>query len=189
MERKTTSRRQKNRMRRYRYKAGFIIQSVFFLALTLFFVWALFGVMLIEEYPEKAELTYEECTFIKYEKIERRYNRHSKMRYYYLYVEEYDQPLEIDNIVFPVTNEEALQRLKQGDKVTVSLYEYKGEINLYEAFCGSDSILNYEDYLSKHNGNNELGVIVCSVFICASIGLLFAGIVHYRKTGNSLFLR
>ena len=117
----------RNSVRRQPLKISFVIQSICFLGLVIFFTWALIGVLSIEEYPSEDSLVYEECTFIKYEFKETKYRKTSTMKYYYLYVEEYVEPLIIDNIVFGEINEEALQSLMGGDKVVVSLFEDEGK--------------------------------------------------------------
>ena len=71
----------------------FITVSIFICGLAGFFIWGLTSLLFAVDYPEKNELRYEECTFIGYENVRDRGTR------YYIFVNEYDEPLEIDNIV------------------------------------------------------------------------------------------
>ena len=176
----------RNSVRRQPLKISFVIQSIFFLGLVIFFTWALIGVLSIEEYPSEDSLVYEECTFIKYEYKEIKYRRTSTMKYYYLYVEEYDEPFIIDNIVFSKTNEEALQNLMGGDKITVSLFEDKDKLYLYSASYKQSDILSYEAYFVEHESNDSIGVIVCSVLLCMSLALFIAEVYYYKKNGKCL---
>ena len=173
-------------VRRQPLKVSFMIQSIFFVGLIIFFAWALFSVLSIEEYPAEDSLVYEECTFIKYEFKETKYRKTSTMKYYYLYVEEYVEPLIIDNIVFNETNEEALQSLIGGDKIVVSLFEDDDKLYLYSVSHNQSDILSYEAYFAEHNSNDNLGVVVCSILLCMSLALFIAGVCYYKKNGKCL---
>ena len=176
----------RNSVRRQPLKISFVMQSIVWLGLIAFFTWTLIGVLSIEEYPSEDSLVYEECTFIKYEFKETKYRKTSTMKYYYLYVEEYVEPLIIDNIVFGETNEEALQSLMGGDKVVVSLFEDEGKLYLYSVSHNQSDILSYEAYFAEHNSNDNLGVVVCSVLLCMSLALFIAEVCYYKKNGKCL---
>ena len=176
----------RNSVRRQPLKISFVIQSIFSISLIAFFTWVLIGVLSIEEYPTEDSLVYEECTFIKYEFKETKYRKTSTMKYYYLYVEEYGEPLIIDNIVFSKTNEEILQSLIGGDKITVSLFEDKDKLYLYSASYKQSDILSYEAYFAQHESNDSIGVIVCSVVLCMSLALFIAEVYYYKKNGKCL---
>ncbi len=176
----------KNSVCRQPLKISFVIQSTFYLGLIAFFTWVLIGVLSIEEYPSEDSLVYEECTFIKYEFKETKYRKTSTMKYYYLYVEEYVEPLIIDNIVFSKINEEELQSLMVGDKITVSLFEDNDKLYLCSISCKQTDILAYEAYFAEHESNDSIGVIVCSVLLCMSLALFIAEVYYYKKNGKCL---
>ena len=164
-------------------KTSFIISSIailLFMGLMLFF---LIGI-LCEQYPSEDALTFQECTFMKWEKK----TAYRNVRYF-VYVEEYEAPLEIDNIVLREVNKDVLSQLKQGDKVTVSISESKNKWKIYAFSYQGISILSFEDYLSRHKLNDRIGTILCSAIAIALLGGFVANIVYYRKNGNIKYYR
>ena len=154
----------------------FITVSIFICGLAGFFIWGLTSLLFAVDYPEKNELRYEECTFIGYENVRDRGTR------YYIFVNEYDEPLEIDNIVSSSVSESLLRDISSGDKITVSIDQ--SDKDLYSMYCGDINILSYDDYLSEHEPNNALGVVLLTLFSCLMLGLLVVEIIYYKKTGD-----
>lgn len=161
-------------------KTMHIIQSVVALLIATPFLLFLIA-ELKQDYPTKDSLVYEECTFVKYEYSNERY-----LKYYHIYVEEYAVPLEIDNIAFEKNMKIPLSDLEPGDKVTVSIENYRGTLYLYSIYNGDVHILSYEAYLDAHNENDKWGVIVCLFGTCAGLGLFTAEVVYYKKTKRAL---
>lgn len=157
-------------------KAVFSFENFIFLFCSVFFLSVYIGFALVEDYPDVNSLVYEDCTFIKYEYIEYRYSKSSKMRYYNIYVEEYDKPLQVDNIVYKRINKDLLLQLNEGDTIKVSLLEEKEKFYLYSLSCGGVYILSYEDYLSEHESNDSIGSIVLPALLCMSFVGFIVGV-------------
>ena len=162
-------------------RVAFIAQSILLLCAIGFFLYFLVGVVAIGKYPSADSLVYEECTFVRCEQ-----KNTAKSSRYYIYAEEFEKPLEIDNIVLGQIDREALLALELGDKITVSKYDGKKEYTLYSLSHGETDILSYQDYLSRHNSNNTTGIVVCSILLCMTVGLFIGSVIHYRKTGKCL---
>ena len=162
-------------------RVAFIAQSILLLCAIGFFLYFLVGVVTIGKYPSADSLVYEECTFVRCEQ-----KNTAKSSRYYIYAEEFEKPMVIDNIVISQINREALLALELGDKITVSKYDGKKEYTLYSLSHGETDILSYQDYLSRHNSNNTTGIVVCSILLCMTVGLFIGAVIHYRKTGKCL---
>lgn len=159
-------------------KTTFIVSSIAILLFAFFLMFLLVGI-LCEQYPSEDALTFQECTFMKWEKkTAYRYVR------YFVYVEEYEAPLEIDNIVLCKVNKDILSQLKQGDKVTVSISEAKNKWKVHAISYQGTPILAFEDYIVQHKRNDRIGTVICSVLSIAFLGGFVANIVYYRKNGN-----
>lgn len=122
------------------------------------------------------QLTQESCTFIKYE-----YETGADVKRYHIYVQEYTEPLEIDNIISDQVNKIVLRDLQEGDMITLSIDQKR---NVLSAEHNGQYIVSYEDYVAKHSRNNIMGIIVSALFFCFSVISLIACIVHYKKTGK-----
>ena len=123
--------------------------------------------------------TEQVCTFSEYElKVYER--RGSDSEVYYIYVQEYEKPLEIDQIVSDLVNRRVLNGLEKGDQITV-LFDKKR--NLLSLAHQGEYVLTYEDYVAEHEKNTGLGVIVMLIMSCISWGLIIFLIVRYKKTG------
>ena len=163
-------------------KKRFIIHICFFSFFLLLFIGCFIGLATIRSYPSKDKLTYENCTFLRYELKRSVGVKSGTTAKYLVYVEEYNKPLEIDNIVIKKANKEALQSLEEKDVIQISRRDY----NLYSASVGDTYILRYEDYLYCHNTNNLIGYIVVSSLILICSGMLVADIIVYKKTGETM---
>lgn len=158
-------------------KGEFIVSTVFF---SIFFV--LFAVIYIGflssggDYPASEELVYEECTFVRYE-----IKKTKSARTYWVELEEYEEALRIDNIVFRHVNNGVLEDLQAGDGVTVSIDE---DGNLYAMVHGDSYILSYENYLSAHESNHRNGMIIAPILVCLSAALVIGNCVLWKKTGE-----
>lgn len=166
-------------------KGSFIIQSVIFLFLAVLCLVVPVGVIVAADNPPENSLVYEECTFKKYECVDTRAGKSTSHRYY-IYVKEYDKPLEIDNIVFDRTYESDLSELKSGDKLTVSISESNDRIELYSLSCDDGYILSYSNYLEAHKANERLGITTLPLFSLVCLVAFIKGISHYKKTGRCL---
>ena len=162
----------------------FVFVSLLFLALAGLFIWAFVNMAFLGSYPPAESLELEECTVVEYELITA-----SKSSYYFIYVEEYEKPLEIGNVTKNVINREVLLELEAGDTIVVSYYEGKRSLNLYSLAHGEKTILAYEDYLAEHEGNNTVGIWVTGALSLASIALLIVNTLRYKKTGECISLQ
>lgn len=166
------------------YKISHIGICSLLLAVAAFALFCLISLITVD-YPAHEALVYEECTFVKYEKKVSATSKGTSSRYY-IFVEEYDKGLEIDNIVFTEQQEEILQTILTGDKIKVSIYENKKQFDLFSMVYQEKTVLSYEDYLSAHNRNNTAGIIGCA-FCEVCTGALFIGeILRYKRTGKTL---
>ena len=177
-----SKKKKKNKRKKQIYAAQrttVITHCALMLVVFLMFSYALFF-FLTNDDPSKDSLVYEDCTFITYKFIDK------KQKYYNIYVDEYDIPLEIDNIVFDRTNVNALQNLKKGDSVTVSLRPFKDTFTIYEMYCAENYILSYEDYLNAHSENADGMIKISTIFIILSSGMIITEIIYFKKTGKVL---
>ena len=144
--------------------ASIVALSFLFVLFAVIFIWMIPAV----DYPASEELVYEECTFVRYEISK---TRNSKI--YRVYLEEYEEPVRIDKIVSKSLNSTVdtgiLYGLREGDKVTVSVDE---DGDLYAMAYGESYILSYEDFLSAHESNHTLAMIVLPVFMCLSAAII-----------------
>lgn len=168
-----------------REKTSSIVHRIIALLLATPFL-IMFIVNLTKEYPTKESLVYEECTFVKYDYVNKKGYR-SHTQFYDIFVEEYAVPLRIDSIVYNKVYKSALSDLKKGDKVTVCIEFHEEDLNYLSSIsCGDTTILSYEDYIEAHTENDKYGYIVCPILFSLGIGLFIAEVIHYKKTGKSL---
>ena len=152
-----------------------IIMAICFLIMS----YALLAFAFMED-PEKASLKYENCTFVSYTFVD------EDRTYYNIYVEEYNIPLEIDNIIYERTNVTALKKLEKGDIVTVSLRQFKDTRDIYEMYSGDSYIIKYEDYLELHGEQADGMIKISLVIMIISAGMIVTEILHFKKKGNAL---
>ena len=162
-------------------KIPFIIFIMITLAFFGFSLFSFVNLTLINKYPSVDELYYEQCTYVNSEYVSVGRGYHN----YYIYVEEYNEPLKIDNIVVNKTHEELLFSLNEGDIISVSIVD-NNKLNLFSISFNGEYILSYEDYLDEHNGNNIVGIVVTAVISCIALGILVFGSIYYKKTGECL---
>ena len=108
-------------MRHEKQRARFVAISVLLLLLAVLHIGGSLALALVEKYPSADALVYETCTFARYERVN--WGRYGAS--YYIYVEEYDKPLEIDSISIRGIDREALEDVKAGDSIEVSKEEGK----------------------------------------------------------------
>lgn len=172
-------------MRHEKQRTRFVAVSVLLLLLAVLHIGGSLVLALVESYPSADALVYETCTFARYERVSRgRYGAS-----YYIYVEEYGKPLEIDSISICGIDREALEAVKAGDSIVVSKEEGNGSFSLYALSHGDRDILAYEDFLAQQKRNDHVGAIGVGLFSLLPIGLLAANVILYRKTGRSFPLR
>ena len=172
-------------MRHEKQRTRFVTVSVLLLLLAVLHIGGSLALALVESYPSADALVYETCTFARYERVS--WGRYGDN--YYIYVEEYGKPLEIDSISLRAIDREALEAVKAGDSIVVSKEEGKNSFPLYALSHGDRDILAYEDYLAQQKRNDHVGAIVVGLFSLLPIGLLAANVILYRKTGRSFPLR
>ena len=177
---KKKAKRNRTKKKIYKDRVGFTIEMIAFSLCAGLFLWGFFS-LLVTDYPPQDELVYEECTFIRSER-----DASARSVRFNIYVEEYEMPLEIDNVVIDKADREALSRLKAGDKITVSRRDGKNNHDLYAMSHGETRILTYEDYLSEHEENNATGLGLTAVMSILSVFILIVAAVHYKLTGRTL---
>ena len=163
-------------------KKAFVFLCTVTLLAQGFFLSLLILLLTMDKYSEDKVLVYEDCTFIRCELKENVTHRSRSCRYL-IYTEEYDKPLEIDNIVQGKTNQELLLSIKQGDTIVVSIKD-KETLDLYSVSYNNEYILSYEDYLDKHNSNNKIGIIFNSVMSAILLSAFIIEVIYYKKTGR-----
>ena len=140
-------------------------------------------------YPAKSDLVFEECTFIRYEYKYYDPIKGSDYEEYHIFVEEYDEPLEISNTTFDEADINALQNLKTGDKVTISIDNHFDQLFLYSLSCENTYILSYDDYLSENIEVDKTIIIICIGFIIFGIAFSLIDVIYKKIKGKSLFWR
>ncbi len=168
-------------MKREKQSGRFVFITLLLLLFAGLFLGGFFALMFAEKYPSADSLVYENCTVVEYELVST-----ARSSRYYIYVQEYDKPLEIDSIVIRTIDRDAMQRMRAGDTVTVSKDEGKRSFDLYSLSHGDTVILAYEDFLAAHDGNDLVGVAITSSMFLLQIGLLIANTVYYKRTGRCL---
>ena len=172
-------------MRHEKQRVRFVAINMLFLLLAVLLIGGSLALALVEKYPSADALVYETCTFARYERIS--WGKYGAS--YYIYVEEYGKPLEIDSLSIRGIDREALEAVKAGDSIVVSKEEGKNSFPLYALSHGDRDILAYEDFLAQQKRNDHVGAIVVGLFSLLPIGLLAANVILYRKTGRSFPLR
>ena len=160
-------------------KTTFILFTAVTLCFALLFL-VCFIALALTRYPSPDTLSYEACTFVKYQD-----KNLTKSEEYSVYVEEYDEPLKIDTVVYSKVSKEALSKLEAGDTVTISLVK-KNFLFLCAMSYNETSILSYEDYVAEHNATNRVGMIVTACLTLALFCPLVINLVYYIKTGRNL---
>ena len=160
-------------------KIKFIGITIFYMILLIFSLLFIVQLILVNSYPDKNELKYEQYTYVNHE-----YVSMGKGYYeYHIYVEEHDEPLKIDRSVEDKINEELLLLLKKGDVITVCVYDKK-DLDLFLLMYNDADILSYNDYLSEHKRNNNAGIVMFSLISLVCIIYLIKGSIYYKKTGE-----
>ena len=172
-------------MKRGQQSARFVAINMLFLLLAVLLIGGSLALALVEKYPSADALVYETCTFARYERIS--WGKYGAS--YYIYVEEYGKPLEIDSISLRAIDREALEAVKAGDSIVVNKEEGNGSFSLYALSHGDRDILAYEDLLAQQKRDDNVGAIFVGLFSLLPIGLLAANVILYRKTGRSFPLR
>ena len=172
-------------MRHEKQRARFVAVSVLLLLLAVLHIGGSLALTLVEKYPSADALVYETCTFARYERIS--WGKYGAS--YYIYVEEYGKPMEIDSLSIRGIDREALEAVKAGDSIVVSKEEGKNSFPLYALSHGDRDILAYEDFLAQQKRDDNVGAIFVGLFSLLHIGLLAANVILYRKTGRSFPLR
>ena len=156
---------------------AYCVMISFFLAVCIF------GVVIfsVKKTPDFEELKTEECTFVK----QKYYPRWSEIldieSRYDIYVEEREKPFVISGIVFGKIDEEALDSLQPGDRVTVTYDEAAYHPYVYTLKSGEKTVFSYEDYAEAESKNTiglQIIFSVLSFFFAASLA---ACIVIYVK--------
>ena len=158
-------------------KIGLIVVCVFLSLFAVLFTAGFIGTTTASYSMDR--FTEQSCTFLEYEYqvIER---KNGDIERYYVYVQEYEKPLEIDQIVFDQVNRRVLNGLEEGDQITV-LFDKKRNLSSLEH--QGEYVLTYEEYVAEHERNDGVGVIVTLIMSCISWGLIIFLIIHYKKTG------
>ncbi len=141
------------------------------------------------DYPSEDALVYEDCTFIRYEYKKEESSKGSVTKYYNIYVEEYDTPLEIDNIVYDNIDARVLHNLMAGDIVTVSIREFKDTRSLYALSFGEKCILSYDEYLDVHTSNSDIMIKLLIGLLILTSGWLIGEIIYFQRTGKAVSWR
>ena len=172
-------------MKRGKQSARFVAINMLFLLLAVLHIGGSLALALVEKYPSADALVYETCTFARCERVS--WGKYGDN--YYIYVEEYGKPLEIDSISIRGIDREALEAVKAGDSIVVSKEEGTNSFPLYALSHGDRDILAYEDLLAQQKRDDNVGAIGVGLFSLLHIGLLAANVILYRKTGRSFPLR
>ena len=168
-----------------KYTLGFIILLIITIIITLIFFTVIMIYSFGIKFPNPSDLQYEKCTF-KYFELGRSDPNSSNINKCYIYVEEYNIPLEIDNIVYRDSYKEELSKLKSKDELIVSFEKKESSYNLYSLETKNTIILSYSDYLNKHEKQRKTGIITFSIITSVSILILIIEIIYYKKTGECL---
>ena len=169
-----------------RDKIGFIIVlsiEIFFICVFIFLTLVM---LFLRNTPNIDALKKEQCTFISHEVIY--YGKNDQSKKCYIYVEEYEQPLVIDDWLFEISHEEKLSKLNDGDIITVSIKHENGKSSLYLVELYDEEILPYSEYVYETRKGAQIGIVFFSVFNCFCISFLVIEILYFKKEGYSFFL-
>lgn len=132
-----------------------------------------------EEYPSEQELSYEDCTFLRYE------YKQGKNRYCLIYVAEYEQPLKISGTAAAKVNKNLLSAVSRGDSIRVSVDGPEDkQPYLFSVSYRTNDILSYEDWLASQRPDDQFRAWVGIAFIPLGIFILFLVIREYITTGK-----
>ena len=162
-------------------KSALVINCVIFLALAILFgtcFVVLAGTTYSEDRYTEQICTFSECDYVVHERGGAR-----GTEYYDVYVQEYEKPLQIDQIVFDQVNKSVLFDLKEGDQITVLLDQKNHVISMAH---DGQYVLTYEDYVAEHESNNTVGVFATLILCGMCLGLVIFLIFRYKKTGRVL---
>ena len=134
------------------------------------------------------ELEYEDVqlknyTYEKHEFLGRRWN------YCYIYVEELEKPLKIQNIPIGEVNRDNLNSLREGDTIycyVINSKDTKVSYEIVEIGSKDKMILSLDDYNSKHKSNSGLSFIVIPFLSIASLALSIISFVAVKKNRRVL---
>ena len=160
---------------------GFIIISVLTLCVM---VAALLIAILPRNYPSTEKLSYEELSYIRYE-----HKEHRRFDKYLIYVEEYDEPLQIGSVTETALSESALSSLDNGDVITVGYHISKDSKEICSISSGNNDILNFDNYLAAQQKNDRVGIIFGWVFFAIFSFALVVEAIHFVKTGKCVSRR
>ena len=160
---------------------GFIIISVLTLCVM---VAALLIAILPRNYLSTENLSYEELTYIRYE-----HKEHRRFDKYLIYVEEYDEPLQIGSVTETALSESALSSLDNGDVITVGYHISKDSKEICSISSSNNDILNFDNYLAAQQKNDRVGIIFGWVFFAIFSFALVVEAIHFVKTGKCVSRR
>lgn len=155
---------------------GFIIIGVLTLGVM---VASLLVAVLPRNYPSLEKLSYEELTYVRYE-----HKEHRRFDKYLIYVEEYDESLQIGSVTEAAVSERALSSLDNGDVITVGYHISKDTKEICSISSGNKDVLSFDDYLAAQQKNDRVGIIFGWVFFAVFSFALVAEVIHFVKTGK-----
>lgn len=167
-------------------KKGFIIGLIIHSFFICLFTFLIIVMLCLWHTPDISTLKKEDCSFVSYKVIY--YGKRNLQKKCYIYVEEYDQPLIIDQDVFDIKYIERLSSLAKGDIITVSIKHEGNKNSLFLVETDDKKIFSYEEYEYEVHKGSQIGLIFFSFFNIISISFLIVEIIHYRKKGECFFL-
>ena len=167
-------------------KRGFIFGLITVIFFICVFTFLTIVMICLSITPSVNTLKKEQCTFISHEVIY--YGKRNSQKECYIYVEEYEQPLVIDDWLFEISHEEKLSKLNNGDIITVSIKHENGKSSLYLVELYDEEILPYSEYVYETRKGAQIGIVFFSVFNCFCISFLVIEILYFKKEGYSFFL-
>lgn len=129
------------------------------------------------------DLTHKTYTFENYEEPGHRGS------YYEVYVLEEDKPLMIDNIVQKEIKDSLLWGLESGEVIECYLTKSSKSSYAYEIVeikCGNEVILSLDDYVSKHQKNAIVGIVIIPIIamMIIIVGVVFLILPKIKEKKN-----
>ena len=106
-----------------------------------------------------------------------------------VYVEEYDEPLQIGSVTETALSESALSSLDNGDVITVGYHISKDSKEICSISSSNNDILNFDNYLAAQQKNDRVGIIFGWVFFAIFSFALVVEAIHFVKTGKCVSRR
>lgn len=163
-----------DRMDKETERTEFILTCVLYLSIAILGLFISFWSF---TYPSAEDLVYKECTFIRHEDLKR---KNGKLCY--IYVEEYEKPLEISGVTKSHSDHDYMSNIQRGDTIYICVAK-EGRLSYFLCYLSHNEnvILSHDGYLAGHNENDHVRIALGWImFVLSTAVIIYQGAV-YRK--------